>query len=483
MHELGWLSDENWRAAAAQAPVLYRPAFTPRTRTYFLDALAREARRRFALEELRSRGYTLLTTLDYDDQAAGEKALAEGLAHGEETGAEAGLQGALLSIDPGSARILAWVGGRSYQDSQFDRVELARRQPGSAFKPVIFTAAFAHGVATPVDPARGRAAGAHGRRQGVGAAERRQAVPRLGDGEASARGQHQRRHHPPGRARGLEPRGRDRARPRHRCAAPAGAVARAGIDRGRSAAARHRLFHARERRLAHRAASPARGARRVRASARRLGAGAASSGHLARGGVPGVLPAPGRARSRHCRVGARAGRDRPARGQDRHHQLGARQLVRRLLAPTAPRWCGSGTTTTAARGSRATAPRFRSGRASCWPAGRRAATGRSRRRRACSSSRSIPRPGASRGGAARRPSARRSSARPSPRPTATCTPAVASRGRSASEDEDWRRTTATVVAPRRLQAASRGSSRAGRGFASRGAAGGPPAVVPAPVVG
>ncbi|HEX2463208.1 MAG TPA: PBP1A family penicillin-binding protein [Thermoanaerobaculia bacterium] len=149
MHELGWLDDEAWRAFTADPPVLYQPRFTPRTRAYFLDALAREARRRFALEELRSRGYTLLTTLDPADQSAAEKTLAEGLAHGEESGAEAGLQGALLSLDPESGGILAWVGGRSYQDSQFDRVELARRQPGSAFKPVIFTAAFAAGVATP----------------------------------------------------------------------------------------------------------------------------------------------------------------------------------------------------------------------------------------------------------------------------------------------------------------------------------------------
>ncbi len=149
MHELGWLDDEAWRAAAADPPELYQPRFTPRTRAYFLDALGREARRRFALEELRSRGYTVLTTLDPADQSAAEKTLAEGLAHGEESGAEAGLQGALLSLDPESGGILAWVGGRSYQDSQFDRVELARRQPGSAFKPVIFTAAFAAGVATP----------------------------------------------------------------------------------------------------------------------------------------------------------------------------------------------------------------------------------------------------------------------------------------------------------------------------------------------
>ncbi|HVR31054.1 MAG TPA: PBP1A family penicillin-binding protein [Thermoanaerobaculia bacterium] len=149
MHELGWLEREAWHAAAADSPQLARRRFAPRTRAYFLDAIAREARRRFGVEELRSSGFTLLTTLDPDDQVAGEEALATGLEDSEQAGAEAGLQGALLSLDPRTGRVLAWVGGRSYQASQFDRVELARRQPGSAFKPVIFAAAFAKRVATP----------------------------------------------------------------------------------------------------------------------------------------------------------------------------------------------------------------------------------------------------------------------------------------------------------------------------------------------
>jgi len=149
MHSLGWLERDAWLAAAADPPVLARPRMAPRTRAYFLDAVAREARRRYALEELRSRGYTLLTTLELDDQLTGEEILADGLKQGEQTGAEPGLQGSLLSLDPRSGEILAWVGGRSYPASQFDRVELAHRQPGSAFKPVIFAAAFARGTATP----------------------------------------------------------------------------------------------------------------------------------------------------------------------------------------------------------------------------------------------------------------------------------------------------------------------------------------------
>ncbi|HEV2844271.1 MAG TPA: penicillin-binding transpeptidase domain-containing protein, partial [Thermoanaerobaculia bacterium] len=41
--------------------------------------------------------------------------------------------------------VLAWVGGRDYAHSQFDRVEQARRQPGSAFKPFVYAAALARG--------------------------------------------------------------------------------------------------------------------------------------------------------------------------------------------------------------------------------------------------------------------------------------------------------------------------------------------------
>jgi penicillin-binding protein 1B len=149
MHELGWLDAETLRAATATRPTLLRHQFPPRTRAYFLDAVTREAKRRFGLDELRSLGYALLTTLDPDDQAAAEAALASGLAENEEKGAPAGLQGAVLSLDPRTGAIEAWVGGRSYPASQFDRVELARRQPGSAWKPIIFTAAFADGVATP----------------------------------------------------------------------------------------------------------------------------------------------------------------------------------------------------------------------------------------------------------------------------------------------------------------------------------------------
>ncbi|MBN1354961.1 PBP1A family penicillin-binding protein [bacterium] len=51
------------------------------------------------------------------------------------------VEGSLVSIDPATGEILAWVGGYDFSRSQFDRVSQSRRQPGSAFKPFIYATA------------------------------------------------------------------------------------------------------------------------------------------------------------------------------------------------------------------------------------------------------------------------------------------------------------------------------------------------------
>ena len=76
----------------------------------------------------------------------------------------ADLQGSLVAIDPANGDILALVGGRNYQESSFNRATQARRQAGSAFKPIIYAAALERGYApgsvlhdldTPIDAAEG----------------------------------------------------------------------------------------------------------------------------------------------------------------------------------------------------------------------------------------------------------------------------------------------------------------------------------------
>ena len=51
------------------------------------------------------------------------------------------LQGAITVMQPKTGYILAMVGGRDYTQSQFNRITQARRQPGSAFKPLVFLTA------------------------------------------------------------------------------------------------------------------------------------------------------------------------------------------------------------------------------------------------------------------------------------------------------------------------------------------------------
>jgi penicillin-binding protein 1A len=60
------------------------------------------------------------------------------------------VQGALVSLDPTTGRVLAIVGGWSYDASQFNRATQAQRQPGSSFKPFVYLTAMEKGL-TPSD--------------------------------------------------------------------------------------------------------------------------------------------------------------------------------------------------------------------------------------------------------------------------------------------------------------------------------------------
>ncbi len=55
-------------------------------------------------------------------------------------------QAALIAVDPRTGEILAMIGGRSYNQSQFNRALVAHRQPGSVFKPFVFLSAFERAV-------------------------------------------------------------------------------------------------------------------------------------------------------------------------------------------------------------------------------------------------------------------------------------------------------------------------------------------------
>jgi len=55
------------------------------------------------------------------------------------------VSGAMMAMDPQTGRVLAMVGGFSYDQSQFNRATQALRQPGSSFKPIVYAAALDNG--------------------------------------------------------------------------------------------------------------------------------------------------------------------------------------------------------------------------------------------------------------------------------------------------------------------------------------------------
>jgi penicillin-binding protein 1A len=137
MAETGAITAEQARAASGQIAL---PS-TPRLATgWFADWVAESAQSLApANTDIRVR-----TTLDAPLQAIAEARLTALL---DGPGAAAGVtQGAVVALDAETGAVRAMVGGRDYRQSSFNRAVLARRQPGSAFKPFVWLAALETGV-------------------------------------------------------------------------------------------------------------------------------------------------------------------------------------------------------------------------------------------------------------------------------------------------------------------------------------------------
>ena len=127
------------------------------TAPYFVDMVKDHLLDRFSESDLLSQSFRVYTTLDPELQRAASAAvdlgaknidtqLAKRYARWKKEGQAAPqAQIAIIVLDPHSGEIKALVGGRDYGESQLNHI-LARRQPGSAFKPFVYAAAFEGGV-------------------------------------------------------------------------------------------------------------------------------------------------------------------------------------------------------------------------------------------------------------------------------------------------------------------------------------------------
>lgn len=105
--------------------------------SYFKDYVIETAIEQLGIDEklLFEGGVTIYTTLDTAMQEIAERKVQEGLL------ADSEQQAALIAIDPRNGHIKAMVGGKSYQDNQYNRTLATTRQPGSTFKPFVYLTA------------------------------------------------------------------------------------------------------------------------------------------------------------------------------------------------------------------------------------------------------------------------------------------------------------------------------------------------------
>ena len=118
---------------------------------YFVDFVGQTLSEDYpGLTTVTNEAVDVYTTLDLHLQRLAQDAVRNGLLHVDELLSRRKRHGkaeaALIALDPRTGEILALVGGRSYNQSQYNRAIASRRQPGSVFKPFVYLAAFEHAV-------------------------------------------------------------------------------------------------------------------------------------------------------------------------------------------------------------------------------------------------------------------------------------------------------------------------------------------------
>ncbi|HET7275801.1 MAG TPA: PBP1A family penicillin-binding protein [Longimicrobiaceae bacterium] len=161
MAQAGVISAAEAESASAEPLDLAPPIEAKGDAPYFVAAVRDELRERFGPGAANA-GLRVYTTVDLSLQVEARDALQEQIRaiEADELGNFQGpvcsdgeiedprdcLQGLFVAIEVQSGDILAMVGGRDFAVSQFNRVTQARRQPGSAFKPIVYASALEAGI-------------------------------------------------------------------------------------------------------------------------------------------------------------------------------------------------------------------------------------------------------------------------------------------------------------------------------------------------
>jgi penicillin-binding protein 1B len=114
---------------------------------FYVDRVLQEMSHDYGIQDVKGRGLAIYTAIDLNAQNLATQTLDENLRALEKSRpnlrrTDTPLQGVIIHVDVPSGEIRALVGGRNYDQSQFNRALQSKRQVGSLFKPFVFLTAF-----------------------------------------------------------------------------------------------------------------------------------------------------------------------------------------------------------------------------------------------------------------------------------------------------------------------------------------------------
>ena len=149
MANAGIINSDKYRTAI-NTPFIPIKNKTRHKAPYFVDYVKNILENQIGAARLYNGGLTILTTLSSRMQEISDRSIAHGISDLKARREKKHIplpdpQGALIAIDVKTGGILAMIGGTDYGKSHFNRATTALRQPGSAFKPIVYAHAIEQG--------------------------------------------------------------------------------------------------------------------------------------------------------------------------------------------------------------------------------------------------------------------------------------------------------------------------------------------------
>lgn len=174
MREAGVITEAQYKSAVAERLRFAKASTVQNRAPYFTDMVQAQLMRDLPEQEALGSGYQIFSTLDTYYQELAESSVADGTARleanikkfveleakkkkkkpvkGEEAGAEEKpeestrlVQGVFVAVNPSNGHLLSLVGGRSYEESTYNRALLMKRHIGSLIKPFVYLSALMYG--------------------------------------------------------------------------------------------------------------------------------------------------------------------------------------------------------------------------------------------------------------------------------------------------------------------------------------------------